>query len=312
MLKCAVIGSVNMDMVVRVDKFPNPGETRTGDSFSIVPGGKGANQAVALGRLGGDVAMAGCIGSDASGNAYIANFGANNVNTSALAQLHGETTGTAVIEVERSGENHIIVVPGANARCDADWLNKAIDALADRDIFLFQLEIPLETVYAAIKKLHAMGKKVIFDPAPAVRIPDDVLACVDYITPNETELRIITADMPDDADMAARMQALKKRGVANVIAKTGADGAYALTDAGFVRAPGFKVTPVDTTAAGDTFNAGLARALSGGADIETALIFANASAAISVTAAGAQGGMPTLEDVYVFLKERGYDELRIS
>lgn len=312
MLKCSVIGSVNMDMVVRVDKFPKPGETRTGDSFSVVPGGKGANQAVALGRLGGDVAMAGCIGDDASGYAYIANFDANNVDTFALAQLKGETTGTAVIEVERAGENHIIVVPGANARCDAGWLENAIDALADRDIFLFQLEIPLETVYAAIKRLHAMGKMIIFDPAPAVRVPDDVLACVDYITPNETELRIITGYMPDDADMTARMQALKQRGVGNVIAKTGADGAYALTDAGFVRVPGFKVKPVDTTAAGDTFNAGLARAFSGGADIETALIFANASAAISVTAAGAQGGMPMLDDVYAFLKERGYDELHIS
>lgn len=312
MLKCAVIGSVNMDMVVRVDKFPKPGETRTGDSFSVVPGGKGANQAVALGRLGGDVAMAGCIGDDASGNAYIANFNANNVETTALVQLKGETTGTAVIEVEHTGENHIIVVPGANARCDSEWLEKTIDTLADRDIFLFQLEIPLETVYAAIKRLHAMGKKVVFDPAPAVRVPDDVLACVDYITPNETELRVITGYMPEDADMFARMQALKQRGVGNVIAKTGADGAYALTDAGFVHVPGFKVKPVDTTAAGDTFNAGLARALSGGADIEAALVFANASAGISVTAAGAQGGMPALDDVYAFLKERGYNELHIS
>lgn len=312
MLKCAVIGSVNMDMVVRVDKFPKPGETRTGDSFSVVPGGKGANQAVALGRLGGSVAMAGCIGDDASGEAYISNFAANNVDTSALTCLNGETTGTAVIEVERAGENHIIVVPGANARCDAAWLDKAVEALADRDIFLFQLEIPLETVYAAIRRLHAMGKTVIFDPAPAVRVPDDVLACVDYITPNETELRIITGDMPEDADMPARMQALKNRGVGNVIAKTGADGAYALTNAGFVRAPGFKVKPVDTTAAGDTFNAGLARAISCGAEIENALIFANASAAISVTSAGAQGGMPTFDDVNAFLKARGYDELHIS
>ena len=312
MLKCAVIGSVNMDMVVRVDKFPKPGETRTGDSFSVVPGGKGANQAVALGRLGGCVAMAGCIGDDASGSAYIENFKKNGVATDAVTVMPGMTTGTAVIEVERAGENHIIVVPGANNECSEDWLNGALEKVKDRDIFLFQLEIPHDTVWTAIKALHNMNKTIILDPAPAVAVPDEVLCCVDYITPNETELRVITAELPEAAGVEARMELLKKKGVGTVIAKTGADGAYALTDAGYVRAPGFKVTAVDTTAAGDTFNAGLARALSGGADIKDALTFANAAAAISVTAAGAQGGMPTLEAVYGFLKERGYNELHIS
>ena len=204
------------------------------------------------------------------------------------------------------------MVPGANNECSFEWLERAVQAVSDRDIILFQLEIPHATVWSAIKKLHELGKTIVLDPAPAVRLPDDVLACVDYITPNETELRVITADLPDEAGMEQRMEYLKSRGVKTVIAKTGADGAYALTDAGYVRAPGFKVTPVDTTAAGDTFNAGLARALSAGADIQSALTFANAAAAISVTAAGAQGGMPVIEDVYAFLKERGYDELHIS
>jgi len=303
MLKCAVIGSVNMDMVVRVDKFPKPGETRTGDSFSVVPGGKGANQAVALGRLGGDVAMAGCIGFDASGDTYIENFKANNVDISAITRVPSCTTGTAVIEVERTGENHIIVVPGANNECKLIWLDRAIELIKDRDIILFQLEIPHETVWNAIAKLHGMGKTIILDPAPAVHLPAEVLACVDYITPNETELRIITSELPEEADMQERMEYLKQKGVGTVIAKTGADGAYVLTDAGYVRAPGFKVTPVDTTAAGDTFNAGLARALSDGMKIEDALTFANAAAAISVTAAGAQGGMPTYEMVIEFMKE---------
>lgn len=312
MLKCAVIGSVNMDMVVRVDKFPLPGETRTGDSFAVVPGGKGANQAVALGRLGGDVAMAGCIGDDASGKTYIENFRNNNVDIAALSVIPGCTTGTAVIEVERAGENHIIVVAGANNECSPEWLDRAMDSMGDRDIVLFQLEIPHETVWKAIKTLHGMGKIIILDPAPAVALPEDVLACVDYITPNETELRVITACLPEETGMEERMEHLRKCGVKNVIAKTGADGAYALTDSGYLRAPGFRVTPVDTTAAGDTFNAGLARALSGGAELSEALIFANAAAAISVTAAGAQGGMPTNDDVHAFLKERGYNELHIS
>ncbi len=304
MLKCAVIGSVNMDMVVRVDKFPKPGETRTGDSFAVVPGGKGANQAVALGKLGGDVAMAGCIGFDASGDTYIENFKNNNVDISAVSRVPGCTTGTAVIEVERAGENHIIVVPGANNECGLTWLDRTIEKVADRDLFLFQLEIPHETVWNAIIRLHAMGKKIILDPAPAVNLPDDVLASVDYITPNETELRIITSEMDDAADMKQRMEYLKAKGVGTVIAKTGADGAYALTDEGYIRAPGFMVTPVDTTAAGDTFNAGLARALSDGMELADALRFANAAAAISVTAAGAQGGMPDMEKVKTFLEER--------
>ena len=304
MLKCAVIGSVNMDMVVRVDKFPKPGETRTGDSFDVVPGGKGANQAVALGRLGGDAAMAGCIGFDASGDTYIENFKKNGVDISAVCRVPGCTTGTAVIEVERTGENHIIVVPGANNECGLTWLDRAVEQLKDRDIFLFQLEIPHETVWNAIMRLHGMGKQIILDPAPAVHVPDEVLACVDYITPNETELRIVTSGLPEEADMKQRMEHLKAKGVGTVIAKTGADGAYALTDAGYVRAPGFKVTPVDTTAAGDTFNAGLAKALSEGMEIKEALTFANAAAAISVTAAGAQGGMPTIEAVKAFLEEK--------
>ena len=304
MLKCAVIGSVNMDMVVRVDRFPRPGETRTGDTFDVVPGGKGANQAVALGRLGGDVAMAGCIGTDGSGDMYIQNFKNNGVDISAVKRIAGGTTGTAVIEVERTGENHIIVVPGANNCCDTDWLNGAMELITDRDIFLFQLEIPHETVWTAIKQLHAQGKTVVLDPAPAVAVPDEVLACVDYITPNETELKIVTADLNEDADMQTRMEHLKMKGVRNVIAKTGADGAYALTDGGYIRAPGFKVTPVDTTAAGDTFNAGLARALSEGMELKDALVFANAAAAISVTAAGAQGGMPTYGMVKKFMEEK--------
>ena len=200
MLKCAVIGSINMDMVVRVDRFPKPGETRTGDRFSVVPGGKGANQAVALGKLGGQVAMAGCVGRDASGETYRKNFAENGVDTRWVETAENCTTGTAVIEVERAGENHIIVVPGANEACDEAWLERTLPGLMDRDIFLFQLEIPRETVFTAVKKLHAAGKTVVLDPAPAVPVPDEVLACVDYITPNETELRIVTADLPENAD----------------------------------------------------------------------------------------------------------------
>ncbi|MGI6239619.1 MAG: ribokinase [Christensenellales bacterium] len=302
MKKLAVIGSINMDMVVRVDQFPQPGETRRGDRFAIVPGGKGANQAVALGRLGADVAMAGLVGDDASGEAYLRNFRENGVSVDAVGTARGETTGTAVIEVDHAGENHIIIVPGANERCDLEWLDRALPAIIDRDIFLLQLEIPHDTVFEAIRRLRAAGKTVVLDPAPASAIPVDLLRDVDYITPNETELIAITQSMGEGADIRARMQWLRAHGVGAVIAKSGADGAYICADSGIAHVPGFKVAPVDTTAAGDTFNAGFACALAQGMDIPRAVRFANAAAAISVTAAGAQGGMPARDMVEKLLQ----------
>ncbi len=300
MKKLAVVGSVNMDMVVRVDRFPSPGETRTGDGFRVVPGGKGANQAVALGRLGADVWMAGMVGDDASGETYLRNFRENGVGVGALGIAHGETTGTAVIEVERGGENHIVIVPGANALCDMDWLGVTLPRIMDRDIFLFQLEIPHQTVFQAMRILKEAGKTVILDPAPACRLPDEVFTYVDYITPNETELAAITPG--EGGDMEARMGVLRRKGVGAVIAKCGADGAYALSPEGFRHVNGYKVKPVDTTAAGDTFNAGFAYALASGMGIADAVAFGNAAAAISVTAAGAQGGMPTREAVEKFMR----------
>ena len=312
MLKCAVFGSINMDMVVKVDRFPEPGESRRGRSFQIVPGGKGGNQAVALGRLGADVMMAGCVGDDDFSASYLANFKANGVKTDAVAQAAGSTTGTALIEVNDEGENHIVTIPGANQRCDGAWLEKALALTADRDIFLFQLEITYESDFEAIRRAHAAGKTVILDPAPAAYVPDDVLACVDYITPNETELRLITADLPEEADAAERMRYLKEKKVGAVIAKCGSDGAYVLCDEGEFHVPGFDVKAEDTTAAGDTFNAGFARALASGAALRDAIVFANAAAGISVTKMGAQGGMPDLKTVYEFLEARGYHEFHLS
>ena len=192
MKKLAVIGSINMDVVTRVERFPKPGETLTGTSFSTIPGGKGANQAVALGRLGMPVRMAGCVGDDAFGDSYLRNFRENGVDTSLVRVRKGQTTGTASIEVNAEGENHIIVVAAANGECGMEWLEGVLPALADSDIFLLQHEIPLPVVHEAIRRLHAMGKTVILDPAPAAAVPEDVLAMVDYITPNESELRAIT------------------------------------------------------------------------------------------------------------------------
>lgn len=303
MKKCAVIGSVNMDMVTQVVRFPQPGETILGKTFSMVPGGKGANQAVALGRLGVPVAMAGRVGDDVFGHQYLEHFRRNDVNADFVAVDAGSATGTATIEVNEEGENHIIVVSGANRRCNEAWLENVLDGLKDWDIFLFQLEINPEIIWAAIRRLHAMGKTIILDPAPAAAIPEEILSIVDIITPNETELKIITGDLPENADTPVRMQHLLDRGVKMVIHKCGSNGAYIATGDRICHVPGFKVAAVDTTAAGDTFNAGVAAGLAMGYDIEKAVRLGNGAAALAVTAFGAQEGMPTMEKVQAFMEK---------
>lgn len=295
MKKCAVIGSINTDMVARTPRFPAPGESIIGSVFRTEFGGKGANQAIALARLGAEVCMAGKVGDDLFGKKYLEHLIEEKVNVDCVAVETGETTGVADIWVADSGENSIISIPGANAKCDLDWLNAALERLSDCDIFLLQLEIPHETVGAALKKLREMGKTVILDPAPAVPLPTEWLACADYITPNETELEILTGDLPKNATIEARIRRLVGESNRMVIHKRGAEGAFIGTKDGVLPVSGFKVKAVDTTAAGDTFNAGLAAGLAMGKPIEECVRLANAAGALAVTALGAQGCMPTLE-----------------
>jgi len=304
MKKCAVIGSINMDMVTTVERFPQPGETIMGKTFATVPGGKGANQAVALGRLGVPTCMAGKVGDDMFGRQYLEHFAKNGVDASAVTIDPEAATGIAAIEVSGEGENHIIVVSGANMRCDEAWLEGVLEKLHDHDIFLFQLEINYPVIYEAIRRLRAMGKTIILDPAPAVEIPVDVLGMVDIVTPNETELRIITGDLDEAADTQQRIRYLLDKGVRMVVHKCGANGAYIATKEGLEHVPGFKVKAVDTTAAGDTFNAGVAAGLAMGYDIREAVRLGNGAAALAVTAFGAQEGMPTMEKVQAFMAER--------
>ena len=296
MKKCAVIGSINMDMVVGTPRFPQPGESITGSVFRTVPGGKGANQAVALARLGVPVMMAGKIGSDAFGSQYMDNFAKNGVDASAVEIHDGATTGTADILVNDEGENCIVYIPGANSLCDMAWLDRTLEKVKDCEIILMQLEIPLETTFECIRRLRAMGKVIILDPAPAVPLPEEILGLVDYVTPNETELVILTPSLPEAASMEERIAHLIGDSDRVVIHKRGADGAYICTRDGVTHVPGFKVKAVDTTAAGDTFNAGLAAGLSMGLSLPETIRLANAAAALSVTAFGAQGGMPALAE----------------
>ena len=295
MKKCAVIGSINMDMVLSVPRFPAAGETLTGGNFQTMPGGKGANQAVALGRLGAPVRMAGRVGDDAFGRRYLDHFRKNGVDVRAVDAVAGTATGVADILVNAAGENCIVIAPGANGLCDLEWLDRALEATADCEIFLLQLEIPLDTVAEAVRRLRKMGKTILLDPAPAVPLSEDVLSAVDFLTPNETELKAVTSGLPEDAGVEERVRHLVGGSGRVVVHKRGADGAYIGTRDGIEHVPGFSVRAVDTTAAGDTFNAGLAAGLAMGWPLRDAVRLANAAGALAVTAYGAQEGMPSLE-----------------
>lgn len=301
MKKCAVIGSINMDMVLSVPRFPAAGETLTGGNFQTMPGGKGANQAVALGRLGAPVRMAGRVGDDAFGRRYLDHFRKNGVDVRAVDAVAGTATGVADILVNAAGENCIVIAPGANGLCDLEWLDRALEATADCEIFLLQLEIPLDTVAEAVRRLRKMGKTILLDPAPAVPLPEDVLSAVDFLTPNETELKAVTSGLPEDAGIEERVRHLVGGSGRVVVHKRGADGAYIGTHDGIEHVPGFSVRAVDTTAAGDTFNAGLAAGLAMGWPLRDAVRLANAAGALAVTAYGAQEGMPSLEQAQALM-----------
>ncbi len=301
MKKCAVIGSINMDMVLSVPRFPAAGETLTGGNFQTVPGGKGANQAVALGRLGAPVRMAGRVGDDAFGRRYLDHFRKNGVDVRAVDAVAGTATGVADILVNAAGENCIVIAPGANGLCDLEWLDRALEATADCEIFLLQLEIPLDTVAEAVRQFRKMGKTILLDPAPAVPLSEDVLSAVDFLTPNETELKAVTSGLPEDAGIEERVRHLVGGSGRVVVHKRGADGAYIGTRDGIEHVPGFSVRAVDTTAAGDTFNAGLAAGLAMGWPLRDAVRLANAAGALAVTAYGAQEGMPSLEQAQALM-----------
>ncbi len=304
--KIAIIGSMNVDLVSRVPRFLLLGETLEGFDFHVYPGGKGGNQAVAASRLSPGVMMLGRLGDDANSALYWQAFRDNGIDASCVETERGLNTGTAVIEVDTgSGDNRIVYIPGANKRVDRAQVERHWDRLMGCDIFLMQLEIPLDTVEFSACRLHAARKTVILDPAPAAPLPDTLLHCVDILTPNEVELSLLTG-MPAGTAEEIRLAALKmlSMGARAVVVKAGRHGAYLADSRGFRHFPGFLVEAVDTTAAGDSFNAGLAAALSRGMGITEALPYANAAGALSTLGAGAQGAMPTWEQVTGFINSR--------
>ncbi len=301
MKKICVLGSINMDLVTQTHAFPGPGQTVNGTEFHTFPGGKGANQAVAAGRLGADVTFLGKVGTDSFGDMSLAALHEAGVDTSYI-EKEDTSTGIAAITVNAQGENTIICVPGANGLVDVLYVHRNKKAIDDADILMLQLEVPLETVEWAAAYAAERGKTVILDPAPARSLPQRLLSSSSIVTPNESELGIIAeAAMTDEDSVRKAADTLMAQGVGTVVHKCGGKGAYLLTGDKTLLVPGFKVAAVDTTAAGDSFNAGLAVSLAKGHSLEESIRYGNAVGAMSVTKMGAQSAMPTAAEVSQFI-----------
>jgi ribokinase len=288
-----VVGSANTDMVIKTDKFPLPGETILGGKFFMFPGGKGANQAVAASRLGGNVTFITRVGNDIFGEQALQHFKTEGIRTDYIVSDSQHPSGVALITVDSNGENTIVVAQGSNGALSPDDVQKAAGEFDQIEILLMQLEIPLETVVHAAKLAKYRGKKVILNPAPAMALPAELLGYLHIITPNKTETEMLTSVKINDihsTKMAA--EKIREKGVANVIITLGSQGAYIYNDDGGRLIPTPIVRAVDTTAAGDVFNGALAVAISEGEGLDAAVEFANRAAALSVTKMGAQASAP--------------------
>ena len=290
----AVLGSINMDLVFSVVDFPEPGETIKGTDFDLVPGGKGANQAVGVARLGEKVAIYGMLGDGKFGKELKLNLQDENVNTDNVA-IQDVTAGVASVLVSKSGENEIVVFPGANSLVDKNYVDNVIDKINDSEFLLLQFEIPLATVNYLLHEIGAQGPKVILDPAPATSLPEDFpLNKIDFLTPNQKELSVLTQKY-HSAEKG--INDLLERGLKGLVIKKGSGGSQYISSTAQFDAQPYPVESIDSTAAGDAFNAALAVSLSRGNDIKTSLRFANAAGALTTTKRGAQPSLPLQQRV---------------
>jgi len=299
-----VVGSINTDLVAQSDRLPLKGETITGKSFHTFQGGKGANQAVAAGKLGANAIMVGKVGSDSFGAESIRQLTASGVDCTHVAVESGDS-GLAVITVGADGQNTIVVIPGANALVTPAFIESKRDVIKAAGMVLAQLEIPLESVLRLAQICHEEDVPLMLDPAPARELPGELLSLCSWITPNETEAQFYAGDIADEAhstNNSTVAAALLKTGTHGVVLKLGEHGAYIEQTGGSIfQIPSFKVAAIDSTAAGDTFNGAFAAALSAGRDVEWSGRFASAAAAISVTRMGAQASMPKADEVMALL-----------
>ncbi len=312
MAKVVVVGSSNTDMTVRVPSIPAPGETLLGREFRITAGGKGANQAVAAARAGATVVFVTALGTDDFGNRALENFVREGIDVRLVRRVSTAPSGVALIFVDDQGENSIAVAPGANSELRPGDVSPLAQVLDADDVLLVQLEIPLETVDAAVRVAAARRARVMLNPAPAQALPDSLLAAVSLITPNEHEAERLTGiDLEDDAGAPARAAtSLHERGVPSAIITLGARGAFISAAGASEHVRAFAVQAVDTTAAGDVFNGALAAALVDGRPLPEAVQFANAAAAISVTRPGAQDSAPTRSEINDLLCRHPHDPSR--
>lgn len=298
MNKILVIGSTNIDLIAQVKHLPRPGETVGEARFIRSNGGKGANQAVAAARLGGNVGFVSCLGDDAAAAALRQQFTADGIDTEGLITAAEIPTGTALIFVSEEGENCIAVSPGANHQLTPAAIDAVAERIAGAEYLLLQLEIPMETVVRAIEKASEAGTRVVLNPAPAIPLADELLRKLYLITPNRTEIETLTGipvHTPEDASRAAA--ALLAKGVEHVIVTLGSEGALIKTPTEETLIPACPVTAVDTTAAGDVFNGALLVALSEGRPLQEVVRFAARCASVSVTRLGAQTSIPWRREI---------------
>jgi ribokinase len=303
-MRILVIGSVNMDLVVRVDHVPAPGENVRGEALEMIPGGKGANQAVACARLGAETAFLGRVGDDPFGRRLVQGLADAGVRTDAVQPVAGCASGMAMILVDAAGENSIVVTPGANGRLTPDDVDAARGLVAEADAVVLQLEIPAETVARAVRLAREVGTLSVMDAGPPRRPVDEAAFEADVLTPNEAEAAALLSLAPGARPAEDLARALLDRGPKTVIVKAGADGAVVACQEYVERVPAFRIDPVDTTAAGDAFTAALAVAVIEGVDLVQAVRRAGAAGALAATRLGAQPSMPTADEVAAFLAER--------
>ncbi|MEQ2129016.1 ribokinase [Caldanaerobacter subterraneus KAk] len=297
-MKIAVVGSINKDYTAQVDKLPQKGETVIASNYKISLGGKGANQAVAAKRLGAEVAMIGAVGKLDGGQDIVKKLENDGIDVSGILIVDDEVTGNAMITVDEKGANTIVVYPGANNKLSPLWIKKQKEIIRNAHFAILQLEIPIETVEFAVKISKECNVKVILNPAPAKKLPEEIYKYVDIITPNEVELTQLTGT----EDIKEGASILMQKGVKEVIVTLGERGCYYTDGIREIFVEAVRVKAIDTTAAGDAFNAAIAVALGEKMDINSALIFANIAGALTTTKMGAQDALPFRQEVESFKK----------
>ncbi|MEW8972919.1 MAG: ribokinase [Tissierellaceae bacterium] len=295
-----VVGSMNMDLVVNTDEIPKVGETVLGNELLQIPGGKGANQGVAIAKLNNNITFLGKVGKDGFGDELLKSMSNAGVNIEHIERVE-ISTGIAIINVDKEGNNNIVVVSGANGRVDKEYLNRHISAFKEADIVVFQLEIPLDTVREGLRIAKELGKTTILNPAPAMDLDDSIIETIDILIPNEHELeRLSKVKVKDKESIVEAANVLLKKGIREIIVTLGSKGVFHIDDNGYKFFPAYKVNVVDTTAAGDSFIGGFVCSYMDDKDIEKAIDMGQKTAALAIQKVGAQSSLPSREEVENF------------